>query len=79
MSFIEIDDKYYVLATSSFTDDRTIVLKQGDSFGIFDRYGDIHQVEQGAQGLYHQGTRFISRMEFSFEGKCPSARALLWL
>lgn len=70
-SFIEIEDKFYILSTSSFADDRTIVIKQGDSFGIFDRYGDVHTFGQGAQGLYHEGTRFLSKMEFSFQNERP--------
>ncbi|MEX2230866.1 MAG: glycogen debranching N-terminal domain-containing protein, partial [Cyclobacteriaceae bacterium] len=71
MHFIEVENKYYILATSSLADQRTMVLKQGDSFGIFDWLGDIHQVGTGTQGVYHNGTRFLSRMELNINGKRP--------
>ncbi len=39
----------------------TRVLKQGETFAVFDRYGDIQALGLGEQGLYHEGTRFLSR------------------
>ncbi len=51
MSFIEIENQFYILATSSFADHRTVVLKQDDTFGIFDRFGDVHQIGSGTQGI----------------------------
>lgn len=71
MHFIEVKDKYYILANSSLADQRTMVLKQGDSFGIFDWLGDIHQVGTGLKGIYHNGTRFLSRLELSVNGSRP--------
>ena len=68
---IQIDDDWYVLATSSRTDDRTRVLKQGETFGLFDRYGDIQHIGIGEQGLYHEGTRFLSRYELSINNRRP--------
>src|SRR5258706_5275023 len=58
---VEIDQQYYILATSSLADDQDRVLKHGDSFALFDRYGDIKPVGLGEEGLYHEGTRFLSR------------------
>lgn len=71
MNIIEIEDQFYILATSSLADHRTMVLKQGETFGIFDKFGDIHQVGQGLQGLYHEGTRYISQLHLSLENKRP--------
>ncbi|HEU5147197.1 MAG TPA: glycogen debranching N-terminal domain-containing protein, partial [Chryseosolibacter sp.] len=71
MHIIEVEDKYYILASSSLADQRTMVLKQGDSFGIFDWFGDIHQVGTGLKGIYHNGTRFLSRLELSINGHRP--------
>ena len=71
MHYIEVENKYYILATSSLADQRTMVLKQGESFGIFDSLGDIHQVGSGTQGIYHNGTRFLSRMELNINGNRP--------
>ena len=71
INYIKIKNQYYILASSSLADDRTMVLKQGDCFGVFDRSGDIHPIGQGAQGLYHEGTRFLSKMELLIDGKRP--------
>jgi glycogen debranching enzyme len=61
---IRLRDQFYILASSSRIDDRTRVLKHGDTFAIFDRYGDIRNpVGLGERGLYHEGTRFLSRLE----------------
>src|SRR5882757_3818860 len=38
---IRVGDHFYVLALSSRADDRTRVLKHGDTFAVLDRYGDI--------------------------------------
>jgi glycogen debranching enzyme len=71
MNFIEIENQHYILATSSFADQRTLVLKQGDTFAIFDYHGDIHQVGSGKQGIFHHGTRHVSRMEINVNGHRP--------
>jgi glycogen debranching enzyme len=71
MNLIEIEDKFYILATSSFADDRTMVLKQGDTFGVFDRFGDIQPIGQKVQGIYNEGTRFISKLELQINNKRP--------
>ncbi len=68
---IRLKDQYYILASSSLADGRTEVLKQGETFALFDRYGDFHQVLPGPQGLYHEGTRFLSRFELSLGGQRP--------
>lgn len=70
-NYIKIKNQFYILASSSLADDRTMVLKHGDSFGVFDRYGDIHPIGQGAQGLYYEGTRFLSKMELLIDGQRP--------
>ncbi len=64
-------DKFYIQATSSRTDDRTRVLKHGKMFGVFDRYGDVQPVGLGEQGLYFDGTRFLSRLELRIGGRRP--------
>jgi glycogen debranching enzyme len=71
MNFIEVENRHYILATSSFADQRTMVLKQGDTFAIFDMHGDIHQVGFGTQGIYHDGTRYASHLELNIDGHRP--------
>ena len=60
---ILVRDRYYILATSALADDRTLVLKHGDTFGVFDRYGDLQPLGRGRQGLFHEDTRYLSRLE----------------
>jgi glycogen debranching enzyme len=60
---IRVEDQYYILATSSLADERTRVLKQGDTFAIFDSHGDIRALGLGEQGLFHLGTRHLSACE----------------
>jgi len=64
-------DQCQIVASSSLTDDHIEVLKQGDTFGLFDRYGDIHSLRTGSLGLYHEGTRFLSRFELTINGERP--------
>jgi glycogen debranching enzyme len=46
------------------------VLKYNDTFGVFDHHGDIRTGEAGEEGIYHDGTRFLSRFElFLFGGR----------
>src|ERR1051326_9147466 len=65
------DDKYYILASSSYADDRVCILNYEDSFGVFDRWGDVKQIGSGVQGIYHGGTRFISEMELELNHYRP--------
>lgn len=41
---ISVNDQFYIRASSSMADNRTRVLKHGETFGVFDRYGDIQPV-----------------------------------
>ena len=68
---IRIEHRWYVLATSSRTDARTRVLKHGEMFAVFDRFGDIQPIGTGEHGLYHQGTRFLSHFELRVNGQRP--------
>jgi glycogen debranching enzyme len=71
------DDQWYVTATSPLTEEPTRVLKTGETFGVFDRHGDI--LPEGADcagglsplGLYFQGTRFLSQWELRINGQRP--------
>ena len=68
---IEVDDRLYVLAGSSLADDRTRVLKQDETFAVHDRVGDFRRLGMGEQGLYHAGTRHLSRLELRVGGVRP--------
>lgn len=68
---IEVDNQYYVLATSSLADDRSRVLKYGRTFAVFNRFGDIESLGLGEQGIYHEGTRYLSRFVLKVGGETP--------
>src|SRR6476661_5247036 len=68
---IQIQDQYYILATVSKTVERTAVLKNGDTFAVFDYSGDIAAYGLGQQGLYHEGTRYLSRFRLRLNGQNP--------
>ncbi len=56
------DRKYDILSISSLAEVETHVLKHRDTFGIFGNHGGIAPIGGGEQGLYHRGTRYLSRM-----------------
>ena len=68
---VRLQDGFYILSTSSRVDDRTCVLKHGDAFAIFDRYGDIEEIGAGALGLYHHDTRFLSKLVLRLADERP--------
>jgi len=68
---IEVDNQYYLLASSSLADDRSRVLKYGKTFSVFNRFGDIESVGLAEQGIYHEGTRYLSRFVLKLGGQSP--------
>jgi glycogen debranching enzyme len=66
---IQVTERWYVETLSSGTDERTRVLKHGETFGVFDLFGDLRVLGKGEQGVYHQGTRFLSRWELQINGQ----------
>src|SRR5262245_726867 len=61
----------HILAASSLADERTRVLKHGDTFAVFDHYGELTPGGLGEAGLYHNGTRHLSRLVLELEGGQP--------
>src|SRR5260370_27363446 len=59
---IRVRNEFYIRSSSSRVDVRARVLKQGDTFAVFDRFGDIETFGTGELGLYYQDTRFLSRL-----------------
>jgi glycogen debranching enzyme len=56
------DDPYYISAAAPPAAERDRVLKEGDTFAVLDHHGDIRPVGMMEQGLYHEGTRFLSAL-----------------
>jgi glycogen debranching enzyme len=71
------DDQWYVTVTGPRAEEPARVLKHGDIFGVFDRHGDIFQEDSGEdgnltqQGLYSEGTRYLSYWELKINGQRP--------
>jgi glycogen debranching enzyme len=61
---------FYILATEASTRPRR-TLKHGDTFAVFDSYGDIGTTAGAADGVYHADTRFLSRLELLLNGMQP--------
>lgn len=68
---VRIGDQWYVAATAARAEDSPQVIKSGDTFGLFDRFGDVVGWGSGEQGLYHEDTRFLSRLELRIGGVRP--------
>jgi glycogen debranching enzyme len=68
---IRLDDQFYIVADAERSTAPLRVMKCGDSFGVFDQYGDIVPAEAGEQGFYHDGTRFLSRLELLLGARRP--------
>jgi glycogen debranching enzyme len=61
---------YDIAAAADGQGPETHVLKQGETFGVFDGFGDI-TVAGGGQGLYHNGTRYLSGLRMRLAGLRP--------
>ncbi|CAA7613879.1 amylo-alpha-1,6-glucosidase [Magnetospirillum sp. UT-4] len=68
---IRVSGHAYVLATSPRVAMRTLTLKDGDTFAVFDRYGDTGSVGSGEQGIYHRGTRMLAHHELRLGHQRP--------
>ena len=51
-------------------EERIRVLKYGQMFAVFDRYGNIRASGLGEHGIYYKGTRYLSRLGISL-GETP--------
>lgn len=67
---VDVPDPYHIIADDRSRDPETRVLKHGDSFAVFDLFGDITPTG-GRQGLYHGGTRRLSACELRVAGHRP--------
>jgi glycogen debranching enzyme len=47
------------------------VLKADETFGVFDKFGNITAAEASEEGLFHDGTRFLSQLEILLFRRCP--------
>jgi glycogen debranching enzyme len=62
---------YYIVTPEIPVPERTLVLKQDETFGVFNESGDIDTRARQDEGLYHEGTRFLSTLAFRIAGGKP--------
>ncbi|MGH8309169.1 MAG: glycogen debranching N-terminal domain-containing protein, partial [Steroidobacteraceae bacterium] len=70
-SLTEPKSRYYILAREGAVPERTLVLKQDDCFGVFNEFGDIDAEARHEEGVYYEGTRFVSRFTLTLLGGRP--------
>ena len=68
---VRVANEYYVRASSALVDDRTRVLKSGDTFAVVNRYGDIEDLGFSQFGLFHAESRHLSRLTLRLNHQQP--------
>ncbi|MEJ6022883.1 amylo-alpha-1,6-glucosidase [Ramlibacter sp. PS4R-6] len=68
---IRIGNEWYVSAKAARADESPHVLKEGNSFLVSDRYGDVDGTGLGEEGLFYEDTRHLSEMRLTVEGVRP--------
>ncbi|HXF65955.1 MAG TPA: amylo-alpha-1,6-glucosidase [Burkholderiales bacterium] len=63
--------QFYIPATSSLAERRPRTLKHGDTFAVFDHYGDFAGGARNPEGLYHRDTRHLSTLRLQIEEERP--------
>ena len=62
---------FQIAAVSSLQAGRPQALKQGDTFAVLDRSGDVVAGPDSPEGLFHRDTRHLSRFTLTLAGKQP--------
>ena len=65
------ENRYYIQAHVPSADEHSRVLKQGDTFAVLDRYGDVQPGRLGEEGIFHKGTRHLSCFLVCLNGHRP--------
>jgi len=64
-------EHFQIIATSPQPRQPTRVLKDGETFAVFDEHGDLTARGLGEQGIYHLGTRHLSGLVVALFGQRP--------
>lgn len=67
----ETVQQYYIPNPAAVSPEPTLVLKQGETFAVFNHFGDIDTAARSDEGLYHRGTRHLSRLALLIAGGRP--------
>lgn len=67
---VAAETPFYIPATGSTSRPRR-TLKHGDTFAVLDAHGDIGASAGGPDGIFHDDTRYLSRLELLLNGMQP--------
>src|SRR5579863_3641894 len=62
---------YYIPVTESTAGNDRHVLKNANSFAVFDEFGQIQASRPAAEGLFFEDTRYLSRLAITINGVRP--------
>jgi glycogen debranching enzyme len=65
------ENQYAIIATSARGAEPTRVLKDGETFAVFNAFGDVSSNGPGEHGIYHLGIRHLSKRELSVARQWP--------
>ena len=68
---VRVDDQFSIIADRERPSTPLRVLKHGDTFAVFDHHGDMAPGDAREAGLYHGGTRALSRFELLLGRRRP--------
>jgi glycogen debranching enzyme len=68
---LNLEEQFAILGEANRPLSLQSVLKQGDTFAVFDPQGNITPGPSSPYGLYHAGTRFVSRLELFLGNRPP--------
>ncbi len=63
--------QFHIAVSAALQERRTLTLKHGDTFAVFDHRGDIGAEIGGSEGLYHLDTRILSQFTLLLEDARP--------
>ena len=63
--------EFYIPASPSLIERKPRTLKHGDTFAVFDHYGDLSGSPANPEGLYYQDTRYLSLLRLQIDGRKP--------
>ena len=66
-----VPNSFYISATTSLLERRPRTLKHGDTFAVFDHYGDVSSRGGSPEGIFHKDTRFLSDLRVLVNGQRP--------
>ncbi|HEY0899267.1 MAG TPA: amylo-alpha-1,6-glucosidase [Sphingobacteriaceae bacterium] len=69
--FEPLSDKFHTSPDVVNTDDRVNLLNHSNTFGLFDRWGNIYPHGKMVQGIYHDGTRFLNKLILTISNQKP--------